>query len=536
MGIIGTVASWFDRFSGAERRTKQRLVNRLAETSFTRAQRVAEKIDAAPPDESLRRWESGRTTRLNQAHWTRANGQPVNADLAAWLVEIRQRSEFEIANNALVEGMIQTYQLSVVGAEGPRLSVLTDDQDYALKRANIWNVWAQQAGSNQQLSIVEIIDQWIRDVFGCGEFFAQLISVPDAPGPVKMRVLPIHAHRLGTPPQLLGDPTVALGVKRDLANRRPISYFVSQPYVMGAWEMYAGKFLEIPYADALHGFRMLEEDQVRGVPWLASCLDAVADLRDFKSETLDAARAAADFCVFLSAANNPDIPGLVVNEFTEIQRRTVRSVPPGWSPNMVAPAHPGPQYDTFYESLAREIGGPVCMPLMMLLLDSSSHNYSSARFDGQMFWRGVAKTQGWLGRLLLRLESIVALEAELAGELPPPPDDLGLKFNWVRAPHVDPVKEETADRMALETGGLTYQEYCAARNQTIEQNIASRKRANELLEAAGLTPILGIPPTGGGGGGPPADDSGDQPPAKKQPPANGSKRNGHQNGRFALAN
>jgi capsid protein len=526
MGIAGKIATWFDRFTGAERRTKRRLVNAMAEQNFTRAARVAEKINADPPDESLRRWESSKTTRLNQGHWAGVTGQPVNADLAGRLNDLRMRSEFEVANNPLVEGMIATYQLSVVGSEGPRLSVLTSDEAYALKRAQIWNTWAQTAGSNQQLSLVELLDQWIRDLFACGEFFCQMVSVPDAPGPVKMRLLPIHTHRLATDPRYLGDPEVALGVRRDLANRRPKSYYVSQPYIMGPWEVYTGKFLEIPYADALHGFRMLEEDQVRGVPWLASCLDAIGELRDFKTETLDAARAAADFCVFLSAANNPDIPGMTVNETTDIQRRTVRSVPPGWTPNMVAPAHPGPQYDTFYESLAREIGGPVCMPLMMLLLDSSSHNYSSARFDGQMFWRGVAKTQGWLGRLLLRVESIVALEAELAGELPPPPDDLSVSLNWTRAPHVDPVKEANAERAELENGGLTYQAYCASRNQTTEQNIASRKRSNEMLVAAGLTPILGIPSNSGGGGAPAEPDDDDKKPAENRA-EKAMKRNGH---------
>jgi capsid protein len=132
------------------------------------------------------------------------------------------------------------------------------------------------------------------------------------------------------------------------------------------------------------------------------------------------------------------------------------------------------------------------MPLMMLLLDSSSSNYSSARFDGQMFWRGVAKTQGWLGRILARIESLVAREAELMGMLPASPPDLMRQFVWPRAPHVDPVKEAEAERMALQNGSLSYTQLCAANGTSIERMIAQRKRDNELLKAAGLPEIPGI--------------------------------------------
>lgn len=487
--IVNRLTHWFDRFSGADRRTRQRLVSSVAEAgNFQRAERLADRLGVAPPAESQRRWEGAKTTRLNQGHWTPANGQPINSELAAWHNNLRQRSEYEVANNSLVEGMIQTYQLCVVGSEGPRLSVLTKDRDYANRRRSLWADWSLAAGSNQQLSLVEILDQWIRALFAGGEFFDQLVTVPDVDSPLKTRLLPIHTHRLFTPPEMLGDPAVALGVRRDMQHRRPLSYYISQPFIFGAYEVYTGEFLEVPYADCLHGFRLIEEDQVRGVPWLASCLDSVGELRDFKIETLDAARAAADFAVLLQT-QHVDAPYVQTNETTPIERRTMRTVPPGWTPSMVAPAHPGPQYDSFYESLAREIGGPICMPLMMLLLDSSSHNYSSARFDGQMFWRGVAKTQGWLGRMLLRVESILALEAELAGELPPPPADLVRRLIWPLAPHVDPTKEATAERMYLENGTLTYSEACAARGKSVEEVIAERQRDDELLDSANLPSV-----------------------------------------------
>lgn len=533
MGLKASALSLLDRVTGADKRAGRRVIQRIAlnpAISRQRADSIASRIGETI-DDSERRWDSAKTHRLNQGHWSGVTGQPINADLSSWLDITRARSEKEIANNALVEGMIQTYQLCVVGSDGPRLSVLSSNRDYAMARSRVWEEWCQSAGTNQQLSIVDILDLWIRSCFGGGEFFNQLVNVPDSETAVKLRLLPIHIHRLLTPPEMLGDPEVAMGVRRNLTFRRPTHYYVSQPYLMGSFELYTGEFLEIPYRDAIHGFRMIEEDQVRGVPWLASCLDAIAELRDFKIETLDAARAAADMAVLLKT-QHVDAPYIQTNEETQIQRRTIRNLPPGWEADMVQPAHPGPQYDSFYESLAREIGGPICMPLMMLLLDSSSHNYSSARFDGQIFWRGVAKTQGWLGRMLLRVESLIAIEAELAGELPPPPEDLRRRLNWPNAPHVDPTKEATADQMQLGNGDLTYTELCARKGRTRDEVIAERKADDEALAKAGLPTVRETLPNKGGAP-QPTDEGDDESPKKKAgKPLNGAPTGG----RFANVN
>lgn len=487
------VMSWLDWMTGAEKRVKRGIARNLAESpviSRERAGRIAERIGVELP-ESERRWEAAQTDRLNQAHWSGVTGQPINADLSTWLTNLRHRCEYEVANNSLIEGMVNTYQLCVVGSQAPSLVLTTEDEDYAKRRAAIWDEWSASAGSNQQLSLVEILHLWIRSLFGSGEFFCQIVDVPNS-GPISLKLLPIHAYRCFTPPFALGIPEVALGIKRDVANRRPISYYISQPWIYQAFEVYTGQFTEVRYEDMIHGFQMIEPDQVRGVPLIASCLDAIAELRDFKRETLDAARSAADWQVFLKT-NHVDAPFFQVNEYWDVERRKVRSLPPGWEPSQMSPSHPGPQFVPFYEALAREIGGPVCMPLMMLLLDSSSMNYSSARFDGQMFWRGVAKTQGWLGRILSRVESLIAIEAERAGMLDSPPDDLIRSWAWTKAPHVDPVKEATAERMQLENGSLSYSDLCAANNSSVERMIATRKRDNDRLVAAGLPPIPGIP-------------------------------------------
>lgn len=515
-------------------------------------------------EQRVRRWQGATTTRLNQTHWGNVSGQPINAELASYLDTLRFRAQDEISKNPLLEGMISTYTLSCLGSTGPTLQVRSGDANYDRQREANWNGWAEQAGSNQQLGMADIMRLWIRGLFDAGEFLDQFIVVPDAPGPVKMRLLPIEATRLLTPPEFLGDHSVALGVRRDLKNRRPLCYYVSQPYIMGAFEVYTGEFIEIPYRDLLHGFMMLEPDQIRGVPWIAPCLDDIADLRDYEDSTLDAARAAADWGVYIYS-NSTDIPGLQMSAQQTppdmpFERQQERYLPPGWKPEQVSPQQPPANWQMFYTSRVQRIGRCVNMPLMMMLLDSSSHNYSSARFDGQLYWRGIGYVQGAiLGRSLNRIEGEVAREAELAylagdpqgiqssggrivrslhttsdGFLHLPggkiiksspdvirsyqqanPGIIVCHWLWPVAPHVDPQKEREADRLGMQNGDTTYADLCARNNRDWREVIEERKEINAALRAAGLPEIPGIPDpskaAGAGAAGGPAGGEKSQP-------------------------
>jgi len=548
---IDETEAWLDRIAGNQPASSSRSIGR-----------------SSALEQRIRRWQGGQTDRLNSAHWQNVTGQPINAELSSYLDTLRFRCQDEISKNPLLEGMISTYTLSCLGSSGPTLQIVSGDAQYNLQREAVWNDWAEEAGSNQQLGMSDIMRLWIRALFGAGEYLDQFIVLDDAPGPVKMRLLPIEPHRLFSPPEFLGDHSVALGVRRDLRNRRPLCYYISQPYIMGAFEVYTGEFLEIPYRDLLHGFLMVEEDQVRGVPWFAPCLDPIGELRDYVDSTLDAARAAADWGVYLYS-DHPELPPLqmAANQMPPdmpFQRQMERYVPPGWKPEQVSPQQPPANWEMFYKSRVQEIGRCVNMPLMMVLLDSSSHNYSSARFDGQLYWRGIGYIQGAiLGRALNRIENEVSREAEFAhaagdqrgikrnagqaihdGQVVrtyhmtsdgyvlapggiwtkdsdviraatnPQPGQIIRRWLWPVAPHVDPQKERLSDRTGLENGDTTYADLCARNNRDWRQVIAERKEINRELKAAGLPEIPGIPDpskaAGAGVGGQPTTGGGDK--------------------------
>src|SRR5687768_2173239 len=84
----------------------------------------------APAEEAkawtLRRWEAAETNRLNRTHWRNATGAPINEDLSGDLRTLRARCRYESYNNPIVEGVIGTHQVDLVGVQGPTLQVRSD--------------------------------------------------------------------------------------------------------------------------------------------------------------------------------------------------------------------------------------------------------------------------------------------------------------------------------------------------------------------------------------------------------------------------
>ncbi len=128
------------------------------------------------------RWDSKVTDRMNQAHWAKVTGLPINAELAYANNWLRAQAEYEISSNPVLEGMLATFKTDVIGPSGPHYRVTSSDPAYNLKREKIWRNWARHAAANRQLSLVEILNSWVGSLWKAGEFGTQMIDDEAAPG------------------------------------------------------------------------------------------------------------------------------------------------------------------------------------------------------------------------------------------------------------------------------------------------------------------------------------------------------------------
>lgn len=447
---------------------------------------------------TIRRFEAAETNRLNRAHWQNATGQPINTDLLADLETLRARAAYEAANNGTVDGVIATHSEDVVGRDGPTLQVESEDAAWNEAAERVWRDWFYSPCPNPKFSGTQLLKLWIRTLWTCGEFVAQIVTDPSADGPVSLRLRPIHPRRLKTPFDRTGDPDVCMGIRFNLAGV-PQQYFIEDPLPVDGMKPPTGAYTAIPPDLIVHEFLVREEDQARGYPWLSSALQPVADLRDYDDSTLDACRQATDTGITWYT-EHPNATYIEVNESTEIQRRQQWTGPPGWKPMQIKPEHPTTNYVEYRREKQAEIGRSVSMPLMTIRLDSSNHNYSSARFDGQNYHRAVQGLQYWLSGTPRAYGCLSRLFWEVIGEarfsvpaLRTKPKSVALHWQWNVPPHVDPQREAAAERTRMENGTLPFAAACAAAGTDEEAVFAAEARTNERRAARGLPPL---PPPG----------------------------------------
>ncbi|MEM9588828.1 MAG: phage portal protein, partial [Planctomycetota bacterium] len=246
----------------------------------------------------------------------------------------------------------------------------------------------------------------------------------------------------------------------------------------------------------IHEFRRQQAGQVCGYPWMAGCLQMLMDLRMHDQYVLDAAKVAAMMAVMCYTTSDM-LDHQQTGEAQRIKSGSMNFVPPGWEANMLNPTQPAHNYVEYRGERHREIGRQVGMPLMQIRLDSSGHNYSSARFDGQIYARSCEMLQAWINRRVLdRMFPLVMQEAMLVGLLPPRSlRGIRTTWNYDQRPHVDPVKEAMAERIRLENRTTSPQRACSAHGADFESLCREWKRANEVLEQHGLPQMLGPVPT-----------------------------------------
>ena len=463
---------------------------------FDRLRKIFTKPAAPPEPEpiktwSARRWEAARTNRLNSAHWGGVTESSINADLLMDLKTLRQRCEFETARNPYLAGVRDTHVTDLVGATGPilQLEKVGGSPSGAEKKwldaaEDVWSRWWEMPDINEVLSGPDLLAMSFGQLWDNGEWLWQKTTDKGAKG-IKLRLNAIAPRRLEQP--AIGGTasmTTVMGIERN-ANGKPLAYWI-QKSVDELSLMPSLDYERVPAADIVHFYRIDEPGQLRGVPFAATALHVIADLRDADDDIQAAIRQAANFAVYLWTQEADNIQ--IFNESTEIERGMQSTLPPGYQATMVKPEQPSTPYLDYRRERLAEIGRPIGMPGMMVWLDSREHNYSSARFDGQLYQRGNKRLQGGSERRALNpLVEDVLYEADLAEMIQGKrPERIRMVWTWPVPPHVDPQKEATAEDLAMRNGALTFQSACAARGFDYENVIEQLGSEAQKFAAKGL--------------------------------------------------
>lgn len=441
-----------------------------------------------------RSWDAVVDTEENQHQWLYADGRSINQVLVDHYEQIAFRSVTEARRNPTVEGVIKSHAGDVVGDQGPRVQLQTDDDAWNTRAEEIWKEVANEIDAAGTLSLGEWLRQDMYQSWVTGDMLCQVVDDPDAETFVKTRVHPISPLRLKSP--FLGSKDdIMLGVQRNKFGR-PKKYFIEDE-IRSEYGHKSLTLTPVPARDMLHWFESMEPGQVRGCPRLAGCLQAISDLREYDNAVLDAAKVQAMMSVLMYWAQEDMGEASETPADVKLKRMGITRIPVGWKAAPMQTSQPNSNNTDFRDERTRELGRASSMPLMQIRLDSSDHNYSSARFDGQLYHRANVNIQGSLGRHRVKpVVRTVLLEAMRRGMLMPrilTADDVALR--WQQPPHVDPVKEALAERIRLENKTLSPQMAADAHNLDFERVVKDWRLANEVLEKNNLPPLLGGIPT-----------------------------------------
>jgi len=455
------------------------------------------KSSAMPRDPqwaAARNWEAAETTEENKHQWLRADGRTINEILIDSLNDIAARAILEARRNPTVEGVIKSHACDVVGDEGPGLQMRTDDDAWNREAEAIWAEIAGQIDGSGTLSLGEWLRQDMYQSWVAGDMICQIVDDAQAETVVKTRIHPINPNRLRSPTGAANFENLMLGIERNKLNRPTHYHFLDE--VRNEFGFVGWGTTRVVARDILHFFESLEPGQVRGWPRMASCLQAVSDLREYDNAVLDAAKVQAMMNVIMSTTNPNQEPDDNPADL-KLKRMGTTRAPVGWNVQSLQTSHPNAQNTEFRKERSRDLGRPAGMPLMQIRLDSSGHNYSSARFDAQTYQKANRIIQGSLGRhRVYPIVRLVLIEAMQKGILAPrlfQRNEVG--FRWPQPPHVDPVKEAMAERIRLENRTLSPQDACSAYNLDFDKVAKDWALANQILEKNGMPPLLGGIPT-----------------------------------------
>jgi capsid protein len=382
----------------------------------------------------------------------------------------------EATTNPVIEGIIDTHAIDVVGPNGPQWLVSPRDvlllegnealkiefSKYATAAQEALQTWFESPHINGDLTGPEMLEQDIWHQWTCGNSLIQVVN-DDAVGrrEIGLRWQEIHPERVFTgmmsSAKAGSGNSLVLNVERNSFGKK-IAYHVREADRFGKGDL-GYKHKRILAANVIHRYVAKEAGQVAGVPWLASSLPVIADLRQFDKFTMETAKLGASLGVIFedkfqdTVGTNRRVTTRNPTQLRKSGLAEMMLAPSNTEAKQVDPKHPGAQYIPYRAERMRDIGRAVQMPLLIVRLGAEDHSFSSARFDAQIYQRGVRRLQARLLHKYRPSMMDVLREAELIGLIPRRPVAIEITGSFTSLPHVDPKKE--ADAIAVNLGNMS---------------------------------------------------------------------------------
>lgn len=329
-----------------------------------------------------------------------------------------------------------------------------------------------------------------------------------------------------------GDRCVTAGARANMVHgvllgRRdePVEYWFAKPYLPYERTMHTmkvGDTFPVAAKDSYgeraicHLFKPSRFSMTRGVPLFTGCLDTAGMLEDLNFAKLVQAQVVSCISAWIETSPDPNakpstpaigsqpgrqsLPDGTSAIIEKLEPGKVPILPPGKKMVPFTPAVPNAEYFQHVQLLLRIIGANIGLPLSIILLDTSSTNFSGYRGELEQARMGFEDNQQFMIHRLHRPVTRWKIRSFLADRLIKSRAADGMlktgeifQHKWLGQgwPYIEPQKDATADATILANmldsprgvASRKGREFDDILNETIADNTATVKRCIEAAQA-----------------------------------------------------
>lgn len=447
--------------------------------------------------EELKSYDAGSGSRLN-AGWRVTNQSAEMTDSPSRDI-IRARARDLERNSDIANSVLRAYQRNVIGS-GYTLQAKTKSSKTNKEIEQLWKRWCKarncdvtgQQSLNQMLRMAVV-----RKKVDGGVLFAKVYT-PDGMLPFKLQMLEVdELDQTQNGVNANGNKVVG-GIEYNRYNR-PVGYYIRQYEPDGFTQMQPAY---LKANDVIFYYTKRRPSQVREISDMAPTITRIRDANEFMTAVSVKERINACLSVFIKKT----IPTVGIGRNTAAENTgkhdydgktltpgMIKELNAGDEVQVVNPTGQSADATSFTKLQERMIGAGQGLSYEATSRDMSETNYASARqgnIEDEMTYQEEVEQ---ILAILDEIYETFVISAWLSGQLSTKENVIDNKekyfeHEWIRAPKkwIDPLKESSATKTALNTGQKTYKEIAAEAGRDWRQQIDDTAEVLEYAKKKGL--------------------------------------------------
>ena len=449
--------------------------------------------------EEMRHYDAGDYSRLNSG-WVAYNQSAEQTDRYS-RDTIRARARDLERNSDMANSVIGAYRRNVVG-HGYTLRARTNSETLNKQIQEAWAEWCKRKNCDitETQSFNQMLRMAVRRKKVDGGILFKKCYTSGGFLPFKLQALEVDELDTGRAVPRNSKHRVVGGIEFNQHNK-PVGYWIHQYGIDGFGQI---EPIYVPAKDIIFYFAKDRPSQVREMSDLAQTITRIRDANEFMTAVSVKERIAACLAVFVKKiipttgnfGRGAGFSGNVLNQDYSGKKITpgmIKELNAGDEIQVVNPAGQATDAASYIKLQQRLIGAGQGLSYEATSRDMSQSNYSSARQgiieDGQTYIEDIELLKEVV---MDEVYETFIISGVLSGlfQMPGFWEDKRkyLKHEWVATPKpwIDPVKEATATKIALQTGQKTYQQIAAENGKDWKEQIDETVTVLEYARNKGI--------------------------------------------------